>query len=93
MEDWLMLWPSKSWHDLMLILIGSTLRIIDLCKEIEGGISEKTLQIAMSGVSPLDRANAVNRLVSAGKLELCKQGTQLVYRIKESGSLKGKKIK
>lgn len=41
------------------------------------------LQISMIGVSPLVRANAVNQLLGQQKIEICKQGTQLLYRIKE----------
>ena len=57
--------------------------IIELCKESEKGITEKMLQMAMTGISPLVRANAVNQLLAQQTIEICKQGTQLLYRIKE----------
>jgi hypothetical protein len=47
------------------------------------------LQIAMLGVSPLVRADAVNKLLAIGKIEICKQGIQLLYRIKEESKAKG----
>lgn len=63
--------------------------IVELCVESEKGITEKMLQIAMSSVSPLIRANAVNQLLGIGKIEICKQGLQLLYRIKHNNKAKG----
>lgn len=60
-----------------------------MCQENEKGITEKTLQIAMSGVSPLVRANAVNQLLKTNKIELFNQGSQLLYRLKDPGKTKG----
>lgn len=57
--------------------------IVELCRESEKGITEKMLQIAMSGVSPLVRANAVNQLLAQQTIEICTQGTQILFRIKE----------
>ncbi|XP_054153478.1 DNA-directed RNA polymerase III subunit RPC6-like [Oppia nitens] len=60
--------------------------IIELCMDNEKGITEKTLQIAMTGVNPLVRADAVNQLLGQNKIEICKQGIQLLYRIKDKTS-------
>lgn len=60
-----------------------------MCTEIEIGMNENAMKLAMSGVAtPLERANAINKLISMGKIELCRQGNQLVYRLKE-GKAKG----
>jgi hypothetical protein len=75
--------------NLIIILIDLFNSIVELCRESEKGITEKMLQIAMLGVSPLVRADAVNKLLAIGKIEICKQGIQLLYRIKEESKAKG----
>lgn len=75
--------------NLIIILIDFFNSIVELCRESEKGITEKMLQIAMLGVSPLVRADAVNKLLAIGKIEICKQGIQLLYRIKEESKAKG----
>ncbi|CAG2117973.1 unnamed protein product, partial [Medioppia subpectinata] len=47
------------------------------------------LQIAMNGVNPLVRADAVNQLLAQNKIEICKQGNQLLFRIKDNNTTKG----
>ena len=69
-----------------LYLIDS---IIELCVESEKGITEKMLKIAMNGVNPLLRADAVNQLLAQNKIEICKQGSQLLFRIKDNNTTKG----
>ncbi|KAI1295569.1 DNA-directed RNA polymerase III subunit RPC6 [Halotydeus destructor] len=59
-------------------------KIIDLCKIKASGVTDKMLQKEMADVPVLERANALNSLLADGKLELFKQGTQLLYRLKDS---------
>ncbi|RWS04479.1 DNA-directed RNA polymerase III subunit RPC6-like protein [Dinothrombium tinctorium] len=58
-------------------------RILELCKENERGVTEKMLQGSMPSADPMLRANAINKLLKQTKLEIMKQGTQLLYRLKD----------
>lgn len=57
-------------------------QIIQLLEENERGVTEKTLQIAMSFVDIATRAKIINELLAENKIELLKQGSQLVYKLK-----------
>lgn len=57
-------------------------QIIQLLEENERGVSEKTLQIAMSFVDVGIRVKIINDLLAENKIELHKQGSQLVYKLK-----------
>lgn len=57
-------------------------KILDLLKENEKGITEKTLQIAMSNVDNKIRAKCINDLLAKSKIEILKQGNQLLYKLK-----------
>lgn len=57
-------------------------KIMELLKENEKGITEKTLQIAMSNVDNKIRAKCINGLLAKSKIEILKQGNQLLYKLK-----------
>ncbi|RWS24315.1 DNA-directed RNA polymerase III subunit RPC6-like protein [Leptotrombidium deliense] len=59
-------------------------RIVDICKENERGVTERMMQLAMVGVDPLLRAKAINNLLSQSKVEMMKQGSQLLYKLKDA---------
>lgn len=58
-------------------------RLVELCRASRNGLTEKNLGKEMCDVAPEMRVLAINKLLSEGKIELCKQGTQLLYRLKE----------
>lgn len=65
--------------------------IIDLCQESEKGITDRMLQISISGLnsSPLVRADAINKLLASGSIEICKTKDQLLYRTKKQLKSRG----
>lgn len=60
-----------------------------MCTEIEGGVTEKVLQKTMTDVPPEKRAEALNKLLADGVVELFKKGAQLLYRLKDHERNKG----
>lgn len=54
--------------------------ILDLVQAYESGISEAELSRTMSSTSMQIRMNAINALTDAGKIQLCKRGSDLIYR-------------
>ncbi|CAG0883286.1 unnamed protein product, partial [Darwinula stevensoni] len=64
-------------------------RILELCTEFPKGVPDKVLQNDMPLLDAKERVNAINRLLAKGKIDLFKQGTELVYRQKAATVLKG----
>ncbi|KAK3748735.1 hypothetical protein QZH41_015673, partial [Actinostola sp. cb2023] len=58
-------------------------RICDLCRTNPKGISDHLIQQDMPGIPPQQRVTAINRLLSIGRIELLKSGSQLLYRYKD----------
>ncbi|EDO36547.1 predicted protein [Nematostella vectensis] len=58
-------------------------RILELCKGTPKGISDRTILQDMPSVSAEQRVAAINRLLSTGKIELLKSGSQLLYKYKD----------
>ena len=55
-------------------------RVLELCLNNLKGITEKTIREDHPELSPNVRMKVINKLLASGKLELCKQGSTLVYR-------------
>ena len=63
-------------------------KILDLCRDISDGISDKVLQSSMPDVDPKIRAKAINSLLNAGKIDLFESATAkcLLYKLKSSST-------
>ena len=55
-------------------------RILELCHDNVKGITERHIKEDQPELSPIVRMKVINKLLANGKLELCKQGSTLVYR-------------
>ncbi len=69
-------------------------RILAICGEIPGGVSDKVLQATLPDIHPKDRALALNALLTAGKIDLLRSAEKgLLYKIKQadakSSSIRG----
>ena len=65
-------------------------RILALCKEVPGGVSDKVLQTAMPEIDNRSRAEAINTLLTSGKIDLFKSAEKgLLYRFREVGTAAG----
>lgn len=60
--------------------------IMELVLAYENGISETELSRSMTSVSVQARMNAINALANEGKVQLCKRGSDLIYRAIDSKS-------
>jgi len=58
--------------------------IMLLISAYDGGLSETELGRTMSSISAEVRMNAINALANEGKIQLCKQGANLVFRAVDS---------
>ncbi|KAI6646806.1 MAP kinase phosphatase with leucine-rich repeats protein 3-like [Oopsacas minuta] len=58
-------------------------RVLELCHENLKGITERHIREDQPDLAPTIRMKVINKLLANGKLELCKQGSTLVYRLKE----------
>lgn len=66
-------------------------RIKDLCEQFPHGITDHVIQNDMPHLQPQQRATAINKLLSVGQLELLRNSSGLLYRLKDSqGSSKMK---
>ncbi|GAB6019857.1 DNA-directed RNA polymerase III subunit RPC6 [Chamberlinius hualienensis] len=63
-------------------------RIIDLCQRSSQGITDTHLKASLPNVNAQQRATAINRLLSRGKIDLLKQGNELRYRLKDTEAAK-----
>lgn len=61
--------------------------IMELIQAYEGGLSEVELSRTMSSTSVEARMNAINALTNEGKVQLCKRGSDLIYRSIDSETL------
>ncbi|RMX47070.1 hypothetical protein pdam_00016985 [Pocillopora damicornis] len=61
-------------------------RVVQLCKENPKGITDQIISQGMPNIPPQQRVTAINRLLSMGRIELLKSGTQLLYRYKDAQS-------
>lgn len=59
-------------------------RVVQLCKENPKGITDQIISQDMPNIPPQQRVTAINRLLSMGRIELLKSGTQLLYRYKDA---------
>jgi len=57
-------------------------KITDLCEQIPEGINDKVIQSEMPDLDPRTRAQCINRLLVAGKLDLFKSTEGLLYKLK-----------
>ncbi|CAN7999862.1 unnamed protein product, partial [Ixodes hexagonus] len=58
-------------------------KIIELCNANPTGITDKIVQLHIPNVEPVARAEAFNKLLGQGKIEILKQKNQLLYRLKD----------
>lgn len=65
-------------------LVDLEARIVQLCKTNQKGVSDATVQQELPGIPPQQRVTAINRLLSTGQIELLKQGSNLLYKFKDS---------
>ncbi|CAK8692487.1 DNA-directed RNA polymerase III subunit RPC6-like [Clavelina lepadiformis] len=61
--------------------------IINLCASNAKGISDKTIENAMSTVDVRQRVAAINRLLTMGKIEVLKGSSGLLYRLKSASAI------
>lgn len=61
--------------------------IMELIQAYEGGLSEVELSRTMSSTSVEARMNAINALTNEGRVQLCKRGSDLIYRAMDSETL------
>lgn len=57
-------------------------RILELCTANEKGITEQTIITDQPSINVETRKKALQRLLSVGKIEVYKQGSSLIYRLK-----------
>ena len=60
--------------------------IMNLIQAYDHGLTEIELSRTMSSISGEVRVSAINALINEGKIQLCKQGSNLVYRVIDSRS-------
>ncbi|KAI0217572.1 DNA-directed RNA polymerase III subunit RPC6 [Lamellibrachia satsuma] len=58
--------------------------IIQLCQQIPKGITDQVIQNDMPQFDAQQRVMAINRLLSTGRIDLLKSGSQLIYRLKNA---------
>ncbi|KAG7493018.1 hypothetical protein MATL_G00020110 [Megalops atlanticus] len=58
-------------------------RIKELCQQFPHGITDQVIQNDMPHVEAQQRAMAINRLLSIGQLDLLRNSTGLLYRLKD----------
>ena len=56
-------------------------RVLELCRSNLKGITERHIREDQPDLTPTVRMKVINSLLASGKLELCKQGSTLVYRL------------
>ncbi|XP_061888781.1 DNA-directed RNA polymerase III subunit RPC6-like [Entelurus aequoreus] len=61
-------------------------RIKDLCQQFPQGITDQVIQNDMPHLEPQQRAMAINKLLSLGLLDLLRNSSGLLYRLKDSQS-------
>jgi len=66
-------------------------KIIQLCVEYPKGINDAVIQNELPDLDVKGRASAINGLLVAGKIDIFKQGTGLLYRLKDKAAADGLK--
>ncbi|CAJ1053352.1 DNA-directed RNA polymerase III subunit RPC6 [Xyrichtys novacula] len=61
-------------------------RIRELCQQFPHGITDQVIQNDMPHLEPQQRAMAINKLLSLGQLDLLRNSTGLLYRMKDTQS-------
>ncbi|XP_043207160.1 DNA-directed RNA polymerase III subunit RPC6-like isoform X1 [Amphibalanus amphitrite] len=64
-------------------------RILELCRTYPKGISDKIIQNDNPELEQKERVQAVNNLLAAGHIDLFKQGSELIYRLKGTSRARG----
>ncbi|XP_078671611.1 DNA-directed RNA polymerase III subunit RPC6-like [Branchiostoma floridae x Branchiostoma belcheri] len=59
-------------------------RVIELCQETPKGITDALIMKHMPMVTAQQRASAINRLLSTGRIDVLKGAGGLIYRLKDS---------
>uniref|UniRef100_UPI0035902986 DNA-directed RNA polymerase III subunit RPC6 n=1 Tax=Myxine glutinosa TaxID=7769 RepID=UPI0035902986 len=59
-------------------------RLLSLCEQLPHGITDQVIQNDMPHLDPQQRASAINRLLSQGKLDLLRNNSGLLYRLKDT---------
>jgi len=58
-------------------------KIIQLCAEYPKGINDAVIQNEIPDLDVKQRATAINNLLLTGKIDIFKQGTSLLYKLKD----------
>ncbi|XP_034721704.1 DNA-directed RNA polymerase III subunit RPC6 [Etheostoma cragini] len=58
-------------------------RIKQLCQQFPHGITDQVIQNDMPQLEPQQRAMAINKLLSLGQLDLLRNSSGLLYRMKD----------
>jgi len=66
-------------------------KIIQLCGEFPKGINDAVIQNEIPDLSVKQRATAINNLLATGKIDIFKQGTNLLYKLKDKSLVDGLK--
>ncbi|XP_075938786.1 DNA-directed RNA polymerase III subunit RPC6 isoform X2 [Anarhichas minor] len=61
-------------------------RIKELCQQFPHGITDQVIQNDMPHLEPQQRAMAINKLLSLGQLDLLRNSSGLLYRMKDTQS-------
>ncbi|XP_028314613.1 DNA-directed RNA polymerase III subunit RPC6 [Gouania willdenowi] len=61
-------------------------RIKDLCQQFPQGITDQVIQNDLPHLDPQQRAMAINKLLSLGQLDLLRNSSGLLYRLKDGQS-------
>ena len=63
------------------LLIMLEKRILEMCHSSPKGITERHLKEDQPELTPTIRMKIINKMLASGEIELCKQGSNLVYRL------------
>jgi len=66
-------------------------KIIQLCAEYPKGINDAVIQNEIPDLDVKQRATAINNLLLTGKIDIFKQGTSLLYKLKDKSLVDGLK--
>jgi len=66
-------------------------KIIQLCGEFPKGINDAVIQNEIPDLSVKQRATAINNLLATGKIDIFKQGANLLYKLKDKSLVDGLK--
>ncbi|XP_022106168.1 DNA-directed RNA polymerase III subunit RPC6-like isoform X2 [Acanthaster planci] len=62
-------------------------RILEMCKDEAKGVADAFIRQQLPHIDAQQRVKAINRLLSLGKIDLVKQGSELLYRLKDPSSI------